>query len=153
MKLEDLRPKEVKLTALDVELTFRPFTIADDLKAHDLCGGKEGMIKAFEEFDFGKLSLLAWYQLTLESQKEVLSAVEGVFIDPETGEEVKANLKPIDKFRSLFLGDAGKIDLLTNFIRCKGVNLPDLDDEEALKKWIDQLNKISPGLTGQKSLI
>jgi len=148
MKLTDIRPEEVNFKLCGVALTYRPFTIADDLKAQDLCGGQEAMSDAFRKFDFAKISLVAWYQLTLDSQKEILQAVEGVFIDPETGEETKANLTPIEKFRNLFVGIGDQIALLTNLIKCKGLNIPDLDNEKELKKWVDQLDKALP-LTGQ----
>lgn len=157
MKLSELRPKNVEFELCGLNLVYRPFTIADDLKAQDICGGQKAMAEAFEKFNFKKISLVAWYQLTLDSQKEVLKAVEGfykdtvtgdVYIDPETGKEVKANLKPIDKFRNLFLGIGDQISLLTNLVKCKGLNIPDLDDDENLKKWVDQLEKVNPS-TGQ----
>lgn len=147
MKLSDLKPVPVVFKSCGLELTFRPFTIADDLKTRDICGGKKETLEAFQNFDFEKISLVAWYQLTLESQREVLKAMEGFFIDPETGEEVNAKLKPIDKFRHLFIGVKDQIELLTNLIKCKGLNIPDLDDNEALKKWVDQFDLAM--LTGQ----
>lgn len=146
MKLEDLRPKEVDFEVSGLKLTFRPFTIADDLKAQDICGGQDKMMEVFDKYDFEKISLMAWYQLTFDSQKEVLKAVEGVYIDPETGEETKVNLKPIEKFRKLFVGLGDEISLVTNLIRCKGINIPNLDDEEALGKWIDQLSQAFPSI-------
>jgi len=148
MKLTDIRPKEVDFELCGIALTYRPFAIGDDLKAQDLCGGQEAMSEAFSKFDFKKISLVAWYQLTLDSQKEILQAVEGVFIDPETGKETKANLTPIEKFRNLFLGIGDQIALLTNLVKCKGINIPDLENEKELKKWVDQLNKTLPS-TGQ----
>lgn len=139
MKLSDLRPKAVTFEAVGLELTFRPFTIADDLKGQDLCGGQEAMAKAFADFDFEKISLVAWYQLDLESQKKIVDSVSGSYIDPETGNEVDANLTPIQKFRQLFIGIEGQISLITNLIKTKGLNIPDMNDEEELKKWVDQL--------------
>ena len=148
MKLTDIRPEEVNFELCGVALTYRPFTIADDLKAQDLCGGQKAMSQAFSKFDFEKISLVAWYQLTLDSQKLILEAVEGFFIDPETGREVNAKLKPIDKFRNLFVGIGDQIALITNLVKCKGINIPDLGDDKDLKKWVDQLDKTLP-LTGQ----
>jgi len=148
MKLLEIIPKEVYFTVCGLDLIFRPFTIADDLKAQDICGGQKEMGVAFENFYFKKISLVAWYQLKLASQRKVLEAVEGVYIDPETGKEINANLKPIDKFRHLFLGIGDQISLIANLVKCKGLNIPDLDNEEELKKWVDQLTKVLPS-TGQ----
>jgi len=152
MKLSELTPKAVKFEVSEVGLVFRPFTIGDDLKAQDVCGGQKEVIAAFQDFDFKKISLVAWYQLTITSQKRVVTLVEGVYIDPETGAETKANLKPIEKFRNLFLGIPDQIALLTNLLKCRGLNIPDLDDDKALKKWVDQLAPLLPS-TGQSSLI
>lgn len=144
MELSNLHPSEVNFELCGLPLTLRPFTIADDLKSQKLCGGQKKLAIAFKNFDFEKLSLIGWYQLTLESQKTILKTVDGAYIDPETGEEKKANLTPIEKFRNLFIGYADQITLLTNLIKCKGLNIPDLDDEEALKKWAAQLKKLLP---------
>ena len=147
MKLSDLTPKKVDFTVSELKLTFRPFTIADDLKGQELCGGQNKLAEAFQNYDFAKISLIAWYQLTIESQKNVLKSVEGSYIDPETGDEIDANLKPIDKFRALFVGVGDQISLIVNLMNCKGLNIPDLDDDESLKKWVDQLDVLKS--TGQ----
>lgn len=144
MNLSELTPSSVEFTVLGIDLTLRPFTIADDIMAAKACGGQEEMVKAFQEFDFEKISLISWYQLDLESQKKVLSAVSGSYIDPETGEEIDAKLKPIDKYRKLFLGMEGQISMIVNMIKCKGINIPDLNDEAELKKWMDQLQPATP---------
>lgn len=144
MKLSDLKPKDVDFEVSEVNLTFRPFTIADDLKAQDVCGGQKEVVAAFQDFDFEKISLIAWYQLTIQSQRTVLEAVEGIYIDPESGKEIHAKLKPIEKFRNLFLGIADQISLLTNLLKCRGLNIPDLDDDKALKKWTDQMAPLLP---------
>jgi len=151
MKLSELTPKAVKFEVSEVGLVFRPFTIADDLKSQDVCGGQKEVIAVFQDFDFKKISLVAWYQLTITSQKRVVTLVEGSYIDPDTGKETKANLKPIEKFRNLFLGIPDQISLLTNLLKCRGLNIPDLDDDKALKKWVDQLAPLLPS-TGQSSL-
>ncbi|GAG06843.1 unnamed protein product, partial [marine sediment metagenome] len=82
MKLSDLKPKSVTLQACGVSLTFRPFLISDDLSHQDLIGSAEELNEALQNFDFDKLSLLAWYQLDIQSQREVIKAVEGVYMDP-----------------------------------------------------------------------
>lgn len=140
MKLADMQPKKVQFTVSDVSLTFRPFTIADDLRAQTLCGGEGQLVQAWKDFDFKKLSLVAWYQLDLKSQKFINNVKEIIFVDPETGDEQKAYLTPIEKFRNLFQGMPDQIGLLTNLIKCKGLNIPDLDDEENLKKWVGQFD-------------
>jgi len=140
MKLSELTPKEVVFTVSDVELTFRPFTIADDITTRNICGGQKKVQAAFEQFDFHLISLIGWNQLTLESQKEVVKAVEAVRLDPETGEEIIVNIKPIEKFRQLFAGVGDQILLVTKLVECKGFNIPDLEDEEMLGKWLDMVN-------------
>lgn len=148
MNLSEITPKEVKFTVSKLELIFRPFTINDDLKAQEICGGQDQLGKAFEKFDFTLISLIAWYQLTLDSQKSVIKNVQLGFHDPDTGRFKQTLLKPINKFRQLFLGIGDQISLITNLIKCKGINIPDFDDEEKLKKWTDQFAKILPS-TGQ----
>ena len=168
MNLVDMRPKPVEFKALGLDLVFRPFTIADDIKAQEL-----GIIKAFKNYDFEKISLIAWYQLDTDSQKKVIKSVKAYkayHIDPDTGDkvnnenffswvkklffkligktEIEVKLRPIDKFRKLFVGHGDQAYLLTSLIKAKGLNIPDLDDEIELKKWVDQLNKEIP-LTGQ----
>lgn len=152
MELSELSPKEIKFKVSDVELTFRPFTIADDLRANDLCGGQKELAQAFSVQDLEKLSLLGWHQLTLESQRRVLQVVEGVYIDPETGKEVNANLTPIAKFQNLFWSPRDKAELIVNLLNCRGLNIPSLDDEEGLKKWISQVVPLVKELTGEQSL-
>lgn len=149
MNLKELQPKEIKFEASDLSLTFRAFTIADDLKAQELLGSQEMVGQAFETQDFAQLSLLAWYQLTIESQREVIAKVEGNYIDPETGEETPANFKPIEKFRSLFWSAYDRAALLINLLNCRGLNIPDLEDEEGLKKWMARVTPILTELTGQ----
>jgi hypothetical protein len=148
MKLSDLKPNPVDFELCGLPLTFRPFTIADDIKAAELCGGRKQMVDAFEKFDFEKLSLIAWYQLDLKSQRAILERTEAVYVDPETGAETKAQTTPLKRFQALFVGLADQISLITNLAKCKGLNIPDLDDEEALGKWVSQLSE-ALGLTGQ----
>jgi len=148
MKLADLQPKKVDFTVSDVELTFRPFTIADDLKSQEIAGGQKKLVKAFEEFDFEKISLVAWYQLTLESQRKILEVVEAATIDPDTGEETQVNIKPIEKFRALFQGIPDQIHLLTNLVKCRGLNIPNIEDDEALGEWVNQLTAALPSIGG-----
>jgi hypothetical protein len=85
MKLSDLKPKSVNFEVCGVHLTFRPFIIADDLASEEIAGNYLILQESLEKFDFEKLSLLAWYQLDIKSQREVLKAIEGIYIDPETG--------------------------------------------------------------------
>lgn len=148
MKISDLKPKEVKFSACGVDLTFRPFRIADDIETQDIVGDAQELHKALQDFDFEKLSLLAWYQLDINSQRAVLKAVEGVYIDAETGEEIDANLTPVKKFRCLFSGIADQKALIENLLNCRGLNIPSLDNPDKIKKWADQLKKLLP-LTGQ----
>lgn len=148
MDLINLRPKEVTFEINGLEITFRPFTIADDLKMQDICGGQKEMQAVFDKFDFERISLIGWYQLTLESQKAVLDKVQLGHIDPETGEMVESKAKPIDKFRGLFMGVGDQILLLQSLIKSKGLNIPELGDEELSKKFLDQLGGLS---TGQSS--
>lgn len=148
MKLSDLKPKEVKFKACGVKLTFRPFLISDDLKSQDAIKSAQELQEALQNYDFEKLSLLAWYQLTLESQKEVLKAVQGVYIDAESGEEIDAKLTPIEKFKHLFAGIGDQKILIESLLNCRGLNVPDLEDAEAVKKWAGQLKKLIPQ-TGQ----
>lgn len=139
MKLDDLKPVAVPFNLMGLSLVFRPWTIQDDLKAVEICGGKSEFLKAFENFDFEKISLISWYQLEKESQLEVIKSVECTEINHETGEEVRVNQKPIEKFRSLFAGLGAQVQLLTDLTKCKGLNIPDFEDDEELKKWMDQL--------------
>jgi len=149
MKLSDLTPKTVEFEVTGISLTFRPFTIYDDTTAQTICGGAEKVSEAITKMDFDKIFLMAWHQLTLESQKKVIKGVELVSIDPETGEEAAVKLTPIEKFKNLFLGIRDQTELLINLMRCRGLNIPDVEDGEAIKKWIDQIREIVPGLTGQ----
>jgi len=151
MELHDLQPKEVKFSVSGVELTFRPFTIADDLKANEICGSQKKLGEAFGAQDLQILTHIAWYQLTIESQRLVMEAVEGVYIDPETGEEQKANLTPLAKFRHLFSTVREKAELTVHLLNCRGLNIPNLDDEEGLKKWIALVGPVIKELTGEKS--
>jgi len=144
MKLSDLKPKSVTFTACGVTLTFRPFLISDDLNHQDLIGSAEELTEALRTFDLDKLLLLAWYQLDIKSQREVLSRVEDNFIHPETGEEVDLKLTPIQKFRQLFSGVADQQKLVENLLNCRGLNMPSLDDADAVKKWADQLKNMLP---------
>lgn len=146
MKLADLKPKNVDFELCGLALTYRPSTIADDLKAQELCGGQKELAAAFENYDFEKLSLIAWYQLDIESQKKILNRTEGVYIDPETGVETKVNTTPLQRFRHLFVGIGDQITLIVNLIKCRGINIPDLDDGEELEKWTDQLKEALPSI-------
>jgi len=142
MKLSEIQPKEVDFEVCGMDLTFRPYTISDDLKFQeiykDLDEDPDHMAKVF---------LTAWYQLTLASQKKVV-ATESVYMDPETGKEKKAGFSPIQKFRSLFLGAKSHAILINNLFKCRGLNLPDIKDDTTQKKWVGQL-KTLPLLTGQ----
>jgi len=149
MNLSEITPKEVEFKLCGLPLTYRPFRIADEIKAQEICGGTKEVEQAFHKSDFDKLSLMAWYQLTLESQKQILQVTEGVYIDPKTGKETNANFTPIERFRNLFLGVAGQLSLSTNLLRCRGLNIPDFDNLEDGKKWVDQFRKDMQALTGQ----
>jgi len=149
MELFDLAPREVNFEISDIKLSFRPFRLADDVHGDKLCGGRENKIKVFKELDFEKISLLAWYQLTAESQKKIVSAkIEHTYFDPETGEKKteKIELIPIEKFRNLFPNFHDQVKLLNLLNKCKGFNFPDmpedLKDIEALKKWKAQVEAI-----------
>lgn len=146
MKLADLKPKNVDFELCGLALTYRPSTIADDLKARELCGGQKELAAAFENYDFEKLSLIAWYQLGIESQRKISESVEGIYIDPLSGDEKTANLTPLDKFRHLFVGIGDQITLIVNLIKCRGINIPDLGDEKELEKWVDQLREALPSI-------
>ena len=142
MELQDLAPKSIRLVVGNgLELTFRPFTIADDLKSFEDHGGPEALTKKFEEFDFAVISRVAWHQLTLECQKEVIKAVSLSSLDPDTGEEVERCVSPLAKFRGLFAGIGEQSQLYATLVRCKGLNLPDITDEDGLKKFLDQMQK------------
>ena len=149
MNLSDLKPQNVAFSLCGLNLVFRPFTIADDLKSQEICGGQDKMREVFEKFDFEKISKIAWYQLTFESQKKILDTTEAIIIDPESGEEVKVETTPIDRFRRLFVGPGDQILLITNLIKCKGLNLPDFDNSGDLKKWVDQMSQELNPLTGR----
>lgn len=151
MKISDIKPQQVDFKACGVGLTFRPFVISDQMRMEDVFGDEEGLSTALKEFDFEKLSLLAWYQLDIRSQREVLKAVEGVYIDAESGKEIDAALTPIQKFRALFTGIADQMTLIRSLLNCRGLNMPPLDDAEKIKKWADRLAKLVKS-TGQKSL-
>lgn len=148
MELVDLQPKKVTFVLHFgddcIFLSFRPYSIADDMHAVEVCKTKGGIQKVFDDFDFPTIALIGWYQLTKESQKLVIDSVDGSYFDPETGEDINANLSPINKFRTLFTGIQTQLSLLTNLIKSKGLNIPDLNDPETLKKWNDQLNKVKP---------
>lgn len=135
MELSDLEPKEVSLNLEGVEVVFRPFTLADDLRIQKKYGGPKGLKKIFDDFDFEKISRIAWSQIKLDSQKEIVEAVQASEIDPDTGEETAVVMSPLDKFRHLFLGLPAQVDLLTTLVKCKGVNIPEITD---LKKATDQ---------------
>lgn len=141
MKLSDLSPKSVEFIVNGLELKFRPFNLADDIRAKEICGGAEGVETVFKDFDFEKLSLMAWYQLDIVSQRLVIDSVELTAIDAETGNEIKTTEKPIDKFRAIFTGIDDQIRLLTNLINCRGINIPDINDAEALGEWIANLKE------------
>lgn len=149
MKISDLKPKSVTFEACGVSLTFRPFLISDDLESQDLIESPADLAEALQNFDFEKLSLLAWYQLDIKSQRNVLEAVEGVYIDAESGKEIDAGLSPIDKFRHLFSGIADQQKLIESLLNCRGLNLPPLDDLEKVKKWADQFSDLIKRSTGQ----
>jgi len=149
MNLDELQPKEIKFKISGLELVFRPFTIADDLKAQELCGGQDKLAAAFGEQDLKLLTLVGWYQLDLKSQRAVIAAVEGAYIDAETGEEKGADLTPLEKFRSLFWSVRERVDLIRNLLNCRGFNIPDLDDEAGLKKWTERVSPLLRELTGQ----
>jgi|GEM_PF-6904268 len=153
MNLQELQPKEVKFTVSEIELTLRPFTIADDLAAEMLLGGKEKVSEAFVNWDVEKLSLLAWHQLTLESQKSVVAAdIEAEKIDPDTGETIKVDLTPLQKFRSLFWSVKDKAQLVRVLCNCRALNIPELDDVEGLGKWLEAILPVikkHQELTGQ----
>lgn len=145
MKLSDLQPKPVNFQALGISLVFRPYTLADDARAVDMFGGdREKYIEALESFAWEKISRIAWFQLDLNSQKKIISQVDGSYYDPDTGEERPAKLTPLQKFQQLFIGITGQIELITNLTRCMGLNIPDLNEPEALKKWVGQLGRIQP---------
>jgi hypothetical protein len=143
MKLSELKPKSVSFQACGVPLTFRPFLIADDLKTQEIIGTPEEFLKALSDLDFERLSKLAWYQLDIRSQREVVKAVEGVYIDDKTGEEVDAKLTPLQKLQQLFTGPADQMILVQNLLNCRGLNVPDLDDTEKVKKWVVQLEELA----------
>lgn len=135
MELSDLEPKEVSLNLEGVEVVFRPFTLRDELRNKKKFGGEEGLQKIIAKFDFEKISEIAWGQVTLESKKVVVKAVQVSGLDPTTGEEIKVEMLPLDKFQTLLLGIPALIRLLEMLNTCKGVNLPKIDD---LKKATDQ---------------
>lgn len=156
MKLSDLQPKEVDFEVRGLSLTFRAFTIGDDLKANKICGETANLGDIFANLvskdlseiirAFEKISLIAWYLLTVESQRKILDIKEMIFIDPETGEEKRPKLSPIEKFRNLFASPDDQSNLFTAFLRCRGLNIPDLKDAEAVKNWNDQLTKLLPSI-------
>jgi hypothetical protein len=156
MKLSDISPKETNFEIRGLKLTFRAFTIGDDLKANEICGAGMTLGDVFANLAskelneilnaFEKISLISWYQLTLESQRQILNIKELVFLDPETGEEKRPKLSPIEKFRNLFADPADQSNLFTAFLRCRGLNIPDLKDKEAVKNWNDQLTKLLPSI-------
>ncbi len=156
MELLDLSPKEVNFSVVGLDLTFRPFTVGDDSKAQKICSDSGGLGKVFANLvskdlhkilqAFEKISLIAWYQLATESQRLIISIKEMIFMDPETGEEKSAILTPIEKFRNLFASQDDQNNLFSSFLRCRGINIPDLKDVEALKKWNDQLRELLPSI-------
>lgn len=156
MKLSELTPKAVDFEVHALQLTFRPLTIGDDLKSQEICGEKMSLGKIFENLGskkitevihaFEKISLVAWYQLTVESQRLIVQLKDFIFIDPETEEEKSVKLKPIEKFRNLFSSPENQQKLFTAYLRCRGLNIPDLNDKEALKKWNDQLTSLLPSI-------
>ena len=142
MKLTDLIPTSVDFKTCGLDLTFRPYTIADDVNAQKLCGGQKKMISVYQHFDFEKISLIAWYQLEPDSQKIIIDSITAENYHPETGEKEEVKLSPIEKFRKLIIGIGGQIELLNNLIKCKGLNIPDFDNDEDLKKFTDQLRGV-----------
>ena len=151
-ELTSLSPKSVDFELCGLPLTYRPYSIADDIKAQEICGGQKELIAAFQNSDFEKLSLVAWYQLDIDSQKTILNHTEGVFVDPETGVETKSNTTPLQRFRALFVGVGDQISLITNLMNCKGLNIPDIKNPEALGKWVSQM-AVALRSTGLKSSI
>lgn len=141
MELFDLNPKEVPMHVSGVDIVFRPFTLADTILMEEKFGGLKELQRAIEGFNFKVISSIAWYQLTVESQKKIISSVESYYIDPETGEEIKQKMKPIDKFRNLFNGMVEQATLLSTLVRCRGINMPDPSDESEVKKWAKLLKE------------
>jgi hypothetical protein len=148
MKLTDLAPRSVTFEAQGTSLTFRPFIVRDDIKVREICADQsleqvltdlsdaenpETILKAFN-----KIMLMAWFQLDIESQRKINDS-RLVFIDPLTGNEQTEELAPIEKFKELFNTHELQADLFANFLRCRGLNIPELKDAGAIKEWGDQL--------------
>lgn len=140
MKLESMEPIETSLKISGLEIIFRPFTLADDIR-NNIKFGEHAIKKAFEGFDFSLISEVAWYQLTIETQQNIIKFVSASTLDPMTGKEEEIHCTPIDKFRHLFVGIQDQINLLTTLVKCKGLNIPDINDSNAeeIKKFADQL--------------
>lgn len=148
MELFNLRPVSVEFELCGIPLEFRPYSVADDLKSYDICGSPEGVAKAFKEYDFEKICLLAWYQLTPESQRIIIEKTSAIEFHPKTGKEQPKHSTPIERLNALFICIDDQISLIGNLSKCKGLNIPDPEDRESLGKWLDQINELRK-LTGQ----
>ena len=153
MNLTEIIPVQVDFILNGVKLTFRPFTIRDDQKAQKILGGREKLTAAFQELDFDSIALIAWYQLDFESQKHVVDAVsaEEKHIDPQTGETREVKLSPLEKFKCLCLSEWDRGNLIRHYMNCRGLNVPELSDAEAVKMWSGEVLEMAAGLIGEKS--
>lgn len=141
MSLFNLNPQKIKFEIEGIPLVFRAFTIKDYLEHQKICGGEEKYKKAWTEYLMDLIMRMAWDQLDFKSQKLVINAVTGEYIDPDTGEIMEKKLTPLEKFNALCASPDEQLLIITSLIKCMGLNMPDLNDQESLKKWSDQLDK------------
>ena len=151
-KLSDLKPKTLNFEVGELPLTFKPYSLASIAKEEEIFGTLKGFSDALKTFDFEKLSLLAWYQMDFKSQKKVIESVECSYVDAVSGQEVEKKLTPIEKFRVLFSSISEQMAMLKNLMNCRGMNMPDIDDQKKMTVWSEQIDKIADS-TGLKSLI
>lgn len=146
--LEDLTPRPVDFTLShgehSLELTFRPFVLADESWLNREFGKSE-LERIFTEFDMAKICKIGFHQLTLESKRKLMDVK---FIDlDEFGEEFEVAKNGVEKILMLLSSIKDQVNFVKFLIETRGASFPVLKEigeklEEEVKKKKESLQSV-----------